>query len=197
MTIDVNLKTPDDDFFDALEDIMEESMVQLFITHPKDEAAVRRVQTLAAGCAPLFYTVPSSLYALADSKCVGISVLGRDDLVAAQAIDKPVFVEEPVLEDTFISTLASGRGVVLNATKPYPELPDFLVALGAENVTSFNHEQLAAMDMDAIALQSGYPEGDFDGIYTAVKVISDAMFRPEQSIVARATKRVLEMTGLR
>jgi hypothetical protein len=53
------------------------------------------------------------------------------------------------------------------------------------------------MNMDRIVLQSGYPEHGFETIFGAVKVISDAMFRPEQSIVARATKSSLELLGFR
>ncbi|MGE4473274.1 MAG: hypothetical protein AB7D20_10790, partial [Sulfuricurvum sp.] len=85
----------------------------------------------------------------------------------------------------------------LNATSANNALENFYVSLGAGTIGSFDTETLSALSMDRIVLQSNYPDHGFDEIFSTVKVISDAMFRPEQSIIARATKSSLELFGFR
>ena len=51
--------------------------------------------------------------------------------------------------------------------------------------------------MDRIVLQSGYPDYGFEQIFDTAKRISDVMFRPEQSIIANATRNALSLLGFK
>lgn len=197
MTIDVNLYRADAEFIDNLEDIIEDSMVQMFILHPSSLAEINETKVLAEEYEVLFYSVPLHLRAEADSRCVAFSIKDEEDRALLPISDKPVVVDESVLNEELIASLGGCRGIILNATKEYPSLPDFLLALGAGNVGAFDTEVLGAMSMDQIVLQSTYPDHGFEEIAECVKVISNAMFRPEQSIIARATKSSLERFGFR
>lgn len=197
MTIDVNLRRFDEDFFENLEDIMEDSMVQMFIIHPRERSEVEEAKAIAAEYESIFYSVPQSLHGEADGNCVAFSIHTADDVLISPDTEKAVFVDESFLDESIVNALSGRRGVILNATRAYPALEGFHLAIGAENVGAFDTETLAALSMDKIVLQSTYPDRGFEEIADAVKTISDAMFRPEQSIIARATKSSLELAGFR
>ncbi|MCK9373016.1 MAG: hypothetical protein M0P91_07445 [Sulfuricurvum sp.] len=197
MTIDVNLYRADAEFIDNLEDIIEESMVQMFILHPSSLVEIDETKALAEEYGSLFYSVPLHLRAKADNRCVAFSIKSEEDGGLLPISDKPVVIDESVLNEGLIALLGECRGIILNATQEYPALPNFLLAMGAGNVGAFDTEVLSAMSMDQIVLQSTYPDHGFEGITECVKVISNAMFRPEQSIIARATKSSLELFGFR
>lgn len=197
MTIDVNLYRADAEFIDNLEDIIEDSMVQMFILHPASLDEINETKELADEYESLFYSVPLHLRGEADNHCVAFSIKGEEDSALLTTSDKPIIIDESVLNESLIASLSESQGIILNATREYPSLPNFLLAMGAGNVRAFDTEVLSAMSMDQIVLQSTYPEHGFDEIMESVKVISNAMFRPEQSIIARATKSSLELFGFR
>jgi len=197
MTIDVNLRRFDEEFFENLDEIMEDTMVQMFITHPANHAELERAKSICAEYGAIFYSAPLSLHTEADENCVAFSVSTAEDRALLPHSGKPIFIDESDLDESMTGDLAGCRGVILNATREYPSLGGFYLAIGAENVGAFGTEALAALSMDRIVLQSGYPDHGFEEIFSAVKVISDAMFRPEQSIIARATKSSLELMGFR
>lgn len=197
MTIDVNLYRADEEFIDNIDEIIEESMVQMFILHPSTPDEVKKSQALADEYESIFYSLPLRLRDEADSHCVAYSIKGQEDSALLPSADKPIMVEESVLDENLIASLGSHQGIILNATREYSGLPNFLLALGSGNIGVFNTEVLNKMSMDRIALQSTYPTHGLDEITKTVKVISDAMLRPEQSIIARATKSSLELFGFR
>jgi len=197
MTIDVNLKQTDEPFFDDLDEIIEDTMVQMFILHPKTPDEISEAQQNASEYEPLFYTLPLHLAELADKNCVAFSVSGDEDRASLPNMSKPLMVEQSYLDDSLVEALKGYSGIILNATEENGALGNFHLAIGAENVGAFDTETLSGLGMDRIVLQSGYPDHGFEEIARAVKVISDAMFRPEQSIIARATKSSLELFGFR
>lgn len=197
MTIDVNLKHADEEFFDNLDDIIEDTMVQMFILHPKTSEEVEQAKSRSAEVGSLFYSVPLSLHDMGDENCVAFSVSSAADKALLPASGKPLIIDEIDLDDATAAMLSGSKGIILNATHEYPALEGFLLSIGASNVKAFESGVLAGLDMDRIVLHSGYPEYGFEEIFGAVKVISDAMFRPEQSIIARATKSSLELFGFR
>ena len=199
MTIDVNVKTANDDFLDEIDEIIEDTMIQMFFLQPEDEAALEKAKEEAEEYSALFYAAPLPLAAQADANCVGYRVKSAEELKEAPAPGKPLFVDEADLDDALRALLVerAEHGVILNATHAYDDLENFYVAIGPANVEAFAPEVLAALSMDKIMLQSGYPDHGFDEIFPAVKTISNAMFRPEQSIIARATKHALALTGFK
>jgi len=199
MTIDVNVKTTTDDFLDDIDEIIEETMIQMFFLQPEDEEALEKAKEDAAAYSALFYAAPLSLGLQKDANCIGYRVRSTEELKGAPAPDKPLFVDEADLDDALQSLLKerNAQGVILNATHAHDALENFYVAIGPSNVGAFDHEVLASISMDKVMLQSGFPAHDFEEIMPAVKTISNAMFRPEQSIIARATKHALALTGFK
>lgn len=197
MTIDVNLLHFDEDFFENIDEIIEDTMIQIFITHPKEHDEVTKIKEIAAKYESIFYSVPLSFHTEADENCVAFSVHGDEDLALLPNLEKPIFIDASHLDESIISRVAGCRGVLLNATREYPQLSGFYLAMGVKNVGLFDSETLGAMSMDQIVLQSCYPDYPFEEVTDAVKVISDTMFRPDQSIIARATKSSLELFGFR
>lgn len=199
MTIDVNVKRTDEDFLDEIDEIIEDTMVQMFFLQPEDAAALEKAKSEAAEYDALFYVAPILLAEQTDDNCVGYRVSSAEALKSAPPSDKPLFIDEKDLDPALQSLLVErgDNGVILNATRPHEALERFYVAMGPANTSLFDREALAALTMDKIVLQSGYPDHGFDEIMTAVKTISDAMFRPEQSIIARATKHTLALTGFK
>lgn len=197
MTIDVNLNRADEEFIDNIDEIIEESMVQMFILHPATLDEVNETKELADEYDCLFYSLPLYLREQADSHCVAYSIKGDADSALLSFADKAIIVDESVLNESLIASLGEHQGIILNATKEYPSLSAFLLAMGEGNVEKFDTDTLNKMSMDRLVLQSTYPSYGFEGITRTVKVISDAMLRPEQSIIARATKSSLELLGFR
>jgi len=199
MTIDVNVQTTNEDFLEEIDEIIEDTMVQMFFLQPRDEDALEKAQEDASEYSALFYAAPLSLGMQSDAKCIGYRVCSADELNSAPLLDKPLFIDETDLSDDLRSLLfeRNERGVILNATKAHDDLERFYIAIGPGNVGKFEHEVLSALSMDRIMLQSGYPDHGFDEIFQTAKTISDALFRPEHSIIARATKHTLAMTGFK
>lgn len=197
MTIDVNLHHTDEDFFDNLDEIMEDTMVQIFILHPADMLEITSAKEIAGKYGSIFYSIPLHLQHEADENCVAFSIQNNEDSALLPVADKPIIIDESRLNDAIVYDLSICKGVVLNATREHTGLSNFYLALGAENIGAFDADTLSGLNMDQIVLQSSYPKHNFEAITTTVKVISDAMFRPEQSIIARATKSSLELFGFR
>ncbi len=197
MTIDLNLKNPDEAFFEAIEEIMEDQMIQMFVTHPDTPDDIERIQALAGQYQPLFYTLPIAFAEKSDTNCVGWRISTADAL-GDQQDEKTLFIDEGDLDATLLEKLSTlKRGIILNATHTHANLPALHVSLGAGAIDGFDTEALSALPMDRIVLQSSYPDTDFDALHDTVKTISNAMFRPEQSIIARATKSALSLLGFR
>ena len=197
MTIDVNLYRADEDFFENLDDIMEDSMVQMFILHPQTLSDIQETKVIAEEYGSIFYSLPLHLRNEADGNCVAFSISCEEDCTLLSTCEKPIMVDESYLSASVVASLGSCRGIVLNATGEHESLSNFYLAMGVGNVGAFDSECLSKMSMDRIVLQSTYPEHEFDEMMDCVKVISNAMFRPEQSIIARATKSSLELFGFR
>lgn len=199
MTIDVNVHRLDDDFLDEIEDIMEETMVQMFILHPHDSDALAEAKTHAASHNAIFYSVPAELLDEADENCIGCSLRQPSASDVLPLPKHPLFVEEQLIDDVLRSQLiqSGSHGIILNATRPHEDLARFHLAIGPGSIEKFDREELGGLSMDRILLHSGYPDFGFEQIYETAKRISDIMFRPEQSIIARATKSSLELFGFR
>jgi hypothetical protein len=199
MTIDVNVKELDHTFLDDIDEIIEDTMVQIFIVHPSTQEEIERVKDEAMQHNSIFYTVPYTLRETASDKCIGYK-LDTDDLSDIELLkDKVVFVEEADLTEELRTKMQDPtmKGIILNPTSENKELEHFLLSFGPNTLDHFDAELLSGLSMDRLALQSGYPENDFETLYETAKKISDIMFRPEHSIIARATKSSLELFGLR
>lgn len=199
MTIDVNVTAIDDDFREEIDEIIEDTMVQMFFLHPQDTEALQSAKEDAAAYTALFYVAPASLKYETDAGCVGYRIKNSDELAQVADSGKALFIDEADLDDALTAALvAQGHaGIILNATQPHETLERFCVAIGPSGASAFDTEALSGLSMDRIVMQSGYPSHDFDEIMSAAKTISDAMFRPEQSIIARATKQTLALTGFK
>jgi len=199
MTVDVNIHTADDAFLDDIDEIIEDTMVQMFFLQPEDADALHKAQEDAAEYSAIFYAAPLSLRSECDENCIGYRIDDTALLDNLEPLDKPLFIDESLLDETTVDTLIErgGHGIILNATKPHDTLKNYYIAIGPGSVDTFGPELLSQVDMNKIVLQSGYPEHGFDTIFGAVKQISDALFRPEQSIIARATQHSLALCGFK
>lgn len=199
MTIDVNVREIDDVFLGELDEIMEDTTVQMFFMHPRSAEALSKAKSDAAAYEALFYVAPAAFAGEIDANCVGFRVASAEELAAVAGSGKPLFVDEGDLTPELEAALAAGSagGIVLNAATSHDTLQNFFLALGPACGETFDAETLASLSMDRIVLQSGFPDHGFEAIHDAVKTVSDALFRPEQSIIARATKHTLELTGFR
>ena len=199
MTIDVNVQKTTEDFLEDIDEIIEDTMVQIFFLQPRDAEALQKAKEDAQEHNAIFYVAPLDFEDEIDVNCIGFSIKESAQLQERTTLDKPLFIDESDLDEAFVTLLKERKeqGIILNATDPHEELENFLIAIGPANIEAFDPEVLASLSMDKIALQSGYPDHDFDDIMSAVKIVSDAMFRPEQSIIARATTHVLQLTGFK
>jgi len=174
--------------------------VQMFILHPQTLCDIQETKEIAEGYGSIFYSLPLHLSHLsneADGNCVAFSISCEEDCTLLPACEKPIVVDESYLSESVVELLRACRGIILNATGEHENLSNFYLAMGIGNVGAFDSETLSKMSMDRIVLQSTYPTHGFDEMMDCVKVISNAMFRPEQSIIARATKSSLELFGFR
>ncbi|WP_345975836.1 hypothetical protein [Sulfurimonas sp. HSL3-7] len=197
MTVDVNVRYADAAFLEDIDEIIEDTMVQMFILQPRDPAALEAAKMQANEHTALFYSAPLTLSDKTDDNCVGFFV---DDIGAlASAAGKPLFVDESQLDATMTRVLSEGgyRGIVLNALRVHDELENFYLAIGPGNVKAFDAEKLAKLPMQKLVLQSSYPDFGFGEIFETSKAISDVMFRPDPSIIAAATKSALTLLGFK
>ncbi len=193
MIVDVHVDECDEDFIENIEDIIEDTMVQMFVLHPKDEQALKDVQKLADEHTTVFYSAPVKLIDNADTNCVGICIENADDI--NKVGERVVIIKESNLDDDMYKALESHKGIILNATKAHNTLENFLLSIGPGSVEAFETGVLKNLSMDRIVLQSNYPKYDFNDIYSACEVISEATFRSEQSIAAEATKNTMQLFG--
>lgn len=197
MTVDVYVKEIDDAFIDDIDEIKEDTMVEIFLVHPRDSKTIEKTKAEAAKMHGLFYCAPLSLRSLCDEKCLAYYL--DDPALLQDPLDKPLYVDAHSLTPELMTRLAeeSYKGIILNAQELYEQLPDFFIAIGPSNVNAFDMAVLANVSMDRIVLQSAYPQHGFEEIFESVKVISSSLFRPEESIIARATLHSLTLFGLK
>lgn len=197
MIVDAYVKGLDSALIDDIDEIKEDSNVDIFIIHPRNERTLIEVQQSISQINGFFYCAPISLKENCDDKCLAYFL---DDIsLLDDGISTPLYINAddltPELQEKLIHE--DHKGIILNATKLYEDLPNFFVAIGPSNVNKFDLAVLANVSMDKIVLQSAYPEHDFEDIFQSVKVISSAIFRPEESIIARATLHILTLFGLK
>ncbi|MEA1919681.1 MAG: hypothetical protein U9N52_07570 [Campylobacterota bacterium] len=196
MTVDVNVTKIDEAMLEDIDEIMEDTMIQMFITHPKTAEAIEEIQEIAEEYTSIFYSVPVALAEMADANCVAYSLTCKEEFTKC---DKPLFVDEADLNEALISTLTikECQGIIINATKPHDELSNFFISIGPDTIESFDATLLNKVSMNQLVLQSHYPNHGFETIFETVKKISDAMYRPDQSIIAEATKNTLVLLGFK
>lgn len=197
MIVDVYVKEADEAFIDDIDEIKEDSSVEIFIIHPKDETALAQVQQTAAQTMGLFYCAPLSLMQQCDGKCLAYYL--DDPALLNEKIFSPLYIDADMLTPELQQQLIdqNHKGIILNATGLHEDLSNFYIAIGPGNISAFDLSVLANISMDRIALQSAYPEHDFEDIFESVKTISSVLFRPEESIIARATRHSLSLFGLK
>jgi len=199
MTVDVNVKQIDSSFLEDIEEIIEDTMIQIFVVHPSTLDEIEAVKHESMQHNSIFYTVPYSLKETAEQKCIGLRLNNSDPIDTDEIKDKVVFIDEADLTPQLISKILnpSIKGIILNATSEHEELGHFLLSFDTNSINNFNIEALSKLSMDRLALQSNYPDNEFETLHDTAKKISDIMFRPEHSIIARATKSSLDLFGLR
>lgn len=199
MTIDVNVKQLDHTFLEDIDEIMEDTMVQIFIIHPSTQEEIETVKDEAMRHNSIFYTVPYALRDSASKKCIGYKLHANDLVDIEELQDKVIFIDEADLTPELSTKMQdpSMKGIILNPTSAHQELEHFLLSFGPNTFNHFDTALLSDLSMDRLVLQSGYPDNDFETLDETAKKISDIMFRPEHSIIARATKSSLELFGLR
>lgn len=199
MTIDVNVKQLDHTFLEDIDEIMEDTMVQIFIIHPSTKEEIETVKDEAMRHNSIFYTVPYALRDSASQKCIGYKLHANDHIDIEELKDKVIFIDESDLTPQLSTKMQdpSMKGIILNPTSAHQELEHFLLSFGPNTFNHFDAALLSDLSMDRLVLQSGYPDNDFETLDETAKKISDIMFRPEHSIIARATKSSLELFGLR
>ena len=191
----------DRSFFDwptwCREGIVDELVIGGDLATGADPAALEAAKIQANEHTALFYSAPLTLSDKTDDNCVGFFVDNIDALPSAAG--KPLFVDESQLDATMIKALVEGghRGIVLNALTVHDELENFYLAIGPGNVKAFDAGKLAKLPMQKLVLQSSYPDFGFGEIFETSKAISDLMFRPDQSIIAEATKNSLLLFGFK
>ncbi|MGA7965981.1 MAG: hypothetical protein WCB49_08865, partial [Gammaproteobacteria bacterium] len=162
MTVDVYVRSGDAAFLDDIDEIIEETMVQMFILQPRDLDELETAKEQADEHNPIFYCAPLTLRDEIDGNCVAFFVDDADALSAAP--EKPLFVEESQLDGTMVDVLAEGafRGIILNATYAHEGLKDFYLGIGPGTVGKFDPDTLAKLPMERLVMQSGYPEYGFE-----------------------------------
>lgn len=195
MTIDVWLRRADEAFLDEIDEIIEDTMVQIFILHPKDEDELEEAKAQAQEHNPIFYCAPAALYGKIDAKCVAFSVHNIEELQTIQKLGKPLFLNASDLDEKMRLALTQNghRGVILNALQSYEELEKFYISIGPDNIEAFDKPMLEKLPMQRIVMHSGYPGYGFEAIFETSKKISDVIFRPDPSIIAAATKNTLSL----
>ncbi|MDH4944494.1 hypothetical protein [Sulfurimonas sp. C5] len=194
MTVDVCVSNYDDAFINGIEDIIEDTLVQMFVLHPKDLNELEEVQELSDEHNNIFYALPLELLDKACNKCVGVYISTIEELEGLE--ERVLMIEESNLNEEFYKALDNHKGIILNATKGHEELENFFVSISPGSVDLFDNDELNKLSMKKIVLQSGYPKHEFDDVYTCVEKISHAMFRSEQSITLEATKNTLQLFSL-
>lgn len=171
MTIDVNVEYTTEDFLEEIDEIIEDTMIQMFFLQPKNEEELEKAKEDAEEHNAIFYAAPLSLKDEIDANCIGYRVQSTSQLQNLPQLDKPLFIDETNLDDETVALLKERKeqGIILNATDTYDSLENFFVALGAENIDRFDTEALASLSMDKIVFQSGFPTHEFDGLYTTAK----------------------------
>jgi hypothetical protein len=194
MTIDVQVNEYDDQFIENIEDIVEETLVGMFVLHPKDIQSLEDVQALSNQHPNIFYALPPKLLENRCEKCVAVVISSVEDL--ENLTDNVIMIEEKFLDKLMVKALQNSKGIILNATKNHENLENFFVSISPGSVDFYDKDQLNKLSMKKLALQSSYPQYEFDDVYTCVEKISHTMFRSEQSITLEATKNTLQLFNL-
>jgi len=104
MTVDINVKLADEAMLDDLDEIMEDTMVQMFILQPRDDNALTEAQAQAREHPSIFYVAPLALSKKCDENCVGYFTQGGDELHAPLP-KRPLFIEESAMDEKMVALL--------------------------------------------------------------------------------------------
>lgn len=200
MTVDlrIDMTMLDDDFFEELDEIIEDTMIHIFMLHPKDMIEIERAKMLCKNYPELFYAIPFESIENKDDNCKAVTLNKPLSLSSLNEITLPIFINSELIDESFYTNLASSqtKGVILHASKNYA-LPNYFDGMTRKKVLTLSPEVLEAIDMTNIVLHSNYPHQSFESIDETAKIISDAIFRPDESIKNHATRNSLALLGLR
>jgi len=199
MTIDVHVPGVDEEFLDDIDEIMEDTMVQMFILHPKNSQELERAKEQADEHNQIFYCAPLTLASEADNNCVAFFLENKSLLKNNPNLEKALYIDAKNIDEELTDLLIQNnyRGIILNATETYDALKNFFISIGPKNIKKFKPEVLEKLPMSSIVLESGYPDFGFDEIFKNSKLISDIIFRPDPSIIAEATRNSLILFGFK
>lgn len=196
----IDMSILEDDFFEELDEIMEDTMINIFVLHPKTLQELEKAKAFSAKYNSLFYALPLELLdAYRDENCKAVYLNDTPlSLSELDTIDLAVCISAKLMDEGFTKIVAAtkAKGVILDANKNY-HIPHFFEGMTLNKLSNFPKKKLEDINMKHIVLHSNYPYQTFESIDETAKLISDAIFRPDESIKNCATVNSLNLLKIR
>ncbi len=198
MIFDLNIKIEgiNDEFMEELDEFIEDTRIEYFLINPKTKEELKKVQDISNECQRFKYSIPIEFIDEKDDNCVAIKITQIADLNLVQ--DLPLVIESDSLTGDFIDILNEKgiKGVILNAKESDNKLVNFVYSISHDSVKNWTNKGMMDTDYNKLALQSDYPQYEYDELFDLLKQMSDMTFRAEQSIVSGSTRVLLKSFSL-
>jgi hypothetical protein len=198
MIFDLNIKIEgiNDEFMEELDEFIEDTRIEYFLINPKTKEELKKVQDISNECQRFKYSMPIEFIDEKDDNCVAIKITQIADLNLVQ--DLPLVIESDSLTGDFIDILNEKgiKGVILNAKESDNKLVNFVYSISHDSVKNWTNKGMMDTDYNKLALQSDYPQYEYDELFDLLKLMSDMTFRAEQSIVSGSTRVLLKSFSL-
>ena len=190
MFFDVNVKLEalEEDFLDKLEDIIDDYNIHFFLVNPESEDELSKVVEFAKREQKLYFSIPSTCYVEDILGALGVHLVDKNSYEKIVSTSLPIIIENGLLDRELIERLVRDKRevVVLNAQRMVIEESKFYFTLSQE--LFIQSDILKNLDIKRVLLSSDYPHNSFDKIEKNIKQISDAIFRPEPTIINNILK---------
>ena len=178
---------------DELEDISDDNNIQLFLVNPNSQEELEKTIEFAKSERKLYFSIPSISYVEDILGAVAIHLIDKDSYEKIVTSTLPIIVENMILDDELMQKLVydNKRVIVLNAQRTIIENSSFYFTISEE---LYEHDDTVLKDIhiSRLLLGSSYPTNGFDIFDKNIKKISNAIFRPEPTIMNNIIKNSFE-----
>jgi len=195
--MNINLEGINEEFWDELDEIIEDIRVEYFMINPTSKEDVIKAQEICKDQNRFYYSLPIEFSELKDESALALRITSSDQIAEVQEL--PVVIESSDLNDDFIDALNETdiQGVILNAKQSDSRLSNFAYSISQSSMQEWEQVFIGKLDYAKLAVQSDYPNQNYDEfIDNFFKELSDLTFRAEQTIAAGGTRTLLKMFGL-
>ncbi|MBN2825171.1 MAG: hypothetical protein JXQ76_07610, partial [Campylobacterales bacterium] len=144
--MNINLEGINEEFWDELDEIIEDIRVEYFMINPTTKEDVIKAQKICKEQSRFYYSLPIELSELKDDNALALRITLANQI--SQVTDLPLVIESSDLNDAFIEALNATtiQGVILNAKQSDSRLTNFAYSISQNSLHEWEQVFIGKLD---------------------------------------------------